>query len=313
MTLKLRVLVCLVLMSSITTGRAYAQSYNLFPPTTLAGGWALQCGGTSHGMMDNGGQTNGLKVTMSQAGVHPWDANLSSPPLQISDGAVYTVWFVAKADAPMKMDYDMTISNGDYHTVGLYTTAALTTEWHKYHCSFTVSKSSGYQSHFNFILGAITGAVWISSAKLVEGAPVQLSEDSSDPASWDLEVHDSDQARMIKDGDALKVATLLSDGTNWHVQLYQGGISLVEGQTYIISFDIRSDRSEDIVLNATSATTFQQAGLGATIHAATSWQHISYTFKAQNLHGELTRIPDLDIGGQRGIIWIKNATLVPTN
>jgi hypothetical protein len=80
-----------------------------------------------------------------------------------------------------------------------------------------------------------------------------------------------------------------------------------------VSFDIKSDHLEDIVLNSTTINTFTNAGLAVTIHATPSWQRISYTFKAKNLNGELVRIPDIDIGGQKGAVWIKNAKLEPTN
>jgi hypothetical protein len=76
--------------------------------------------------------------------------------------------------------------------------------------------------------------------------------------------------------------------------------------------DIKSDRLEDIALCGTTMKTYGNVGLGQILHVAPSWQHISFTFKAQNLKGELTMMPDLDVGGQVGIIWIKNATLETT-
>jgi len=118
---------------------------------------------------------------------------------------------------------------------------------------------------------------------------------------------------MAKDGDALKIATYGSDGTNWHVQAYQSGIALAEGQTYTLTFDAKANRTLDVPLSVQNQANYSPVGLNATIHLAPSWQHISYTFKAQNLQGQLCRLPVFLIGAQNAIIWIKNATLVPTN
>jgi len=283
------------------------------PPTTRAGGWSLNQQGACKGMLDNDGQANGLKATVVQTDGQDWHMALASPPVQLSDGISYTMTFVARASAPMRIDYDSKITQQDYHSTGLSGTVNLTTTWHKYRATFRASQCAGLASCFSFDIGYSTGSYWISSVRLVEGAPAALAADSADPINWGLEIDAGDQAKMVRDGNALKVVILQVDGTNWHVQLYQSGISLVEGQTYEVSFDMKADRLIDEVLNAETMSTYSNAGLGVTIHLAPSWQHISYTFKAQNIKGELSRVPDFDLAYQTGVVWIKNATLEPVD
>ena len=140
-----------------------------------------------------------------------------------------------------------------------------------------------------------------------------MSDDTASPTSWNLDITGSAHANMEQDGDALKVTTTTSDGTNWHVQIYQSGINTVQAQTYILTFDAKADKPMTIPLSVINQTTYQSAGLFVNIDLATAWQKISYTFKASNPPGQLVRLPDLDLGAQTGTVWIKNATLVPAN
>jgi len=305
--------VLLALMLFMLGERAQAAGYNLLPATTQASGWTVQQLGGVKAVGDSGGQTNGVRVSVAQVDGTNWHASLVSPPIEVMDGRPYTLTFVARSSAPEQIDYDFTITDGDYHTTGLYARADLTPAWHKFRYTFQAVNSSGHHTHFNFIMGYKPGTVWISSVKCVEGAPMGLSADSADPNSWTLELHDPARATMVQDGNALKVTSSVVDGTDWHIQLYQSGISVAEGQTYTLSFDAKADRLVALGLSATNQTNYQPAGLGVSINLAPSWQRISYTFKAKDLKGALVRVPDINLGGQKCVIWIKNATLVPTN
>jgi len=303
----------LVLTLLVQIERASAQSENMLPVTTKSAGWAFAQFGAVKGVLSTGEQANSLEVTIVQPDGTDWHGTLSSPPVHVTDGNAYTVTFAARASAPMTVGCNFTTADGDYHQAGFYSRTDLTTTWSNYRYAFQASNSAGHPTHVNFLLGAGAGSVWVSNVRFVAGAPTTLSADSSIPSAWSLELHNQAQAVTAQDGDALRVTTTLADGTDWHVQVYQTGIALAEGQSYTISFDAKSDRLADIYLNATSQQTFREVGLAATMHLTPSWQKISYTFKAHGVNGELVRLPDLRLGGQIGTVWIKNATLMPTN
>ncbi len=190
---------------------ARAQSYNLLPPTTMSDGWTLNHNGTAMAVLGNGGQTNGVMIRVDQVDGTIWDVGLVSPPVALSDGLKYTLTFVARASIPAKLDYKCSIIGPDYHSVGLYNTVALTESWHKYRFTFQVSKSSGFGTNVTFMPGYSPGSYWISSVRLVQGAPTDLADDSSDPNNWVLEANGGDKGTLIKDGDALKAETIAVD------------------------------------------------------------------------------------------------------
>lgn len=304
--------VLLALMLSIPVARSESQAYNLLPATTTAAGWTLQHYGTANAYMGNGGQTNGLKVSVASSDGTDWHAMLVSPSITIVDGNWYTLSFVAKASAATSITTDLRVLDADQHSVGMENSSDLTTVWRKYHFTFKASASNGRPVQLVMFLGKQMGDVYISSVDLVQGALTTLS-DFSNPSNWNLELHDPDQGSISQDGDALKVSVSMVDGTDWHIQLYQQNIVLVEGQTYTLSFDAKSSQPETLALSVNNQDSYAAAGLQAKISVAPAWQHISYIFKAQGLNGQFARLPDLSVGVVQGNIWLKNGSIVPSN
>jgi len=73
-----------------------------------------------------------------------------------------------------------------------------------------------------------------------------VSLTSGTPTKWHLEQHEDTRAAIGKQSRGLRVTVERHDGTGWHLQLNQAGLSLSAGQYYTVTFKARSDAARDV-------------------------------------------------------------------
>ncbi len=82
-------------------------------------------------------------------------------------------------------------------------------------------------------------------------------------------------------GKAARIRVLAIDAVNWHVQLHQVGLNLIDMEPYTLTFWARADRSRPLSLNATlDRDDFHWIGLSNQVALTTEWRKFSLVFTA---------------------------------
>ena len=134
---------------------------------------------------------------------------------------------------------------------------------------------------------------------------------SPDPATWTLEAHPPAAATLVRDGDALRADISAADDTDWHVQLYHAGLSLIEsGRTYTLRFEAKADRTRGLpVSTILDHPGYISLGLAGAAPLSPQWQTFSFTFQAAGAESGHNRIPSFTLGTQTGTVWVRNIVL----
>ena len=90
--------------------------------------------------------------------------------LTLKNGDTYTVSFRARSDAPRKMPVVLNKDIEDWHSMGLYATADLDTQWRDYAFCFTARDATPGHARLGFVLGDQTGTVHVEDLQLSPGA-----------------------------------------------------------------------------------------------------------------------------------------------
>src|SRR5207253_2163294 len=102
--------------------------------------------------------------------------------------------------------------------------------------------------------------------------------------AWNLETHDSAQARMIAEkygegqpvAQALRVNVVKIGGEAWHIQLHQQALNLVPGETYTVSFWAKSEQSRNMGLySGLAVDPWSHVGLDKTVALTPEWAEYS--------------------------------------
>ncbi len=105
------------------------------------------------------------------------------------------------------------------------------------------------------------------------------------PQRWNLEQHDSCQARLSRSqspsGDAVQVDIDRSNQTQWHLQLTQGGLKVTEGRYYTLSFEAVAQAERQIGCVVSQAhSPWANLGLSRSVDLSTEWRTFEFGFVA---------------------------------
>ncbi len=142
-------------------------------------------------------------------------------------------------------------------------------------------------------------------------APPSLLKPINVAESWRFEQHESGKGRMTIEGDAVTFTSTEIDGTDWHVQVYQTGLDLKDGDDYTLTFEAKSpERRAVIVVAGIDQEDYHEIGLHEEISAVnTEYKKYEYTFRADATAAGKNRIGFV-LGTEKGSITLKSATLV---
>ncbi len=138
------------------------------------------------------------------------------------------------------------------------------------------------------------------------------------PGLWSLEVHAPAAGVLTRAVDGPQGGVLCGlvhvtqgDGTDWHLQFKQTGLSIQKDSAYTVRFDARADSARAISVTVMKENSPWTSYAWTSVIPGTAWQTFSFTFHA----------PATDVGGVRlsfglgnatGDYWFDNVSLVKT-
>ncbi len=190
-----------------------------------------------------------MVVTIGALGDHNWSVQFFQEGISIAEGTEYTITFDAKADSPRDINLKFIDANNDEF---LYV-ASLTTEMQTFTYTFTYD-GTAESGKIDFELGVIgdatAGVITFDNIEMTDGTdPVGVvNGDFEQVVGWGSYAHAADGAEMSMD---IVNGELVIDVTNigtafWNVQLFQEGIDVVQGATYVVVFDAKADVARDM-------------------------------------------------------------------
>ena len=136
-----------------------------------------------------------------------------------------------------------------------------------------------------------------------------LLQPTNDPDSWVFELNDSGKGEMSADGDAIVFHTTATTGTDWHVQAYQTGLDLKDGQDYIIKFQMKSpDKVQLLLVGQIHQEDWHEIGLHEEIQPGEKFKVYKYEFTARDTVDKNNRIGFV-LGIDKGAVSVKEMTL----
>ena len=116
------------------------------------------------------GSAPGFTVDIRAVDGIDWHLQNHITGLTVKEGDTYTVTFRAKADALRKMPVVLNKDIEDWHSMGLYATADLDTQWRDYAFCFTAHNTTPGHARLGFVFGEQAGSVSVENLQLAPGA-----------------------------------------------------------------------------------------------------------------------------------------------
>ena len=103
--------------------------------------------------------------------------------------------------------------------------------------------------------------------------------------------------------------TKSSDAT-WHLQLYQAGLSVKKGLSYVMKFKMKTDHSVPIMVNLMQNHIPWGHNMQQLVNITTEWQSFTYTFSSA-IDDSLMRLGFSNLANYGGqVYWITDVSLV---
>lgn len=114
------------------------------------------------------------------------------------------------------------------------------------------------------------------------------------------------------EGRALHITSIKPDGTNWHLQLHQVGLTMTPGETYTLSFAARADKARPVGLGTRlHKAPWSMIGLDTTIGLDTRWKRYSYTFVVNDKAEPNSNRISFTLGDNDGDVYLADLSLRP--
>lgn len=293
-----------------------------------------------------------LKVVVTQISGTPWHVQFGQGNLALQAGKTYRLRFAARASAATTVFATVRRGSAPWEPLGWSATIPLGTDWRTYEYTFTAPTTlfGGVQLTFDagqavrtlwfdsFVfhetdaipgwLGwlenrygstAVLGAAWAPVGGVPETEKVVNGSFESGLSPWLTYVQAPAAATFTVDtstashgGRSLRARVTAVDGTDWHVQTWQGGIGLKAGQTYRLRFDAKADRPTGFsVVVMQNHSPWQNLGLWEWVEVGTSWRsfELPFTATADDTNARL----GFDVGQSVRTVWVDNVSLKPLN
>lgn len=245
------------------------------PPTTsLTDGWAVNDFEGAHTVKSSVDGDNGYKIEIKDTGTEEWHIQLQKTGIKLEAGKKYTVTLEAKSTLSRSIIYMLQENGGEYKTYSDWAEGniTLTDSWQTFSQTFTMNGSTDENVVFNFSLGTAKDAritdrhtVWIRNIKLEDVTETNPNPDTGDQnllkngnfadgkANWQSNIYDNnedvgddkkvDASSSFEGGKATFTIKRIGVNDKGGVQLQQSGLTLEAGQSYKVSFHIKSNKS----------------------------------------------------------------------
>lgn len=165
-----------------------------------------------------------------------------------------------------------------------------------------------------------TNALQVAWAQMVEpsgdnmltNGDFQVAGGGGFPASWRLEQHETSSAAgtitQYASVDCLRLNVTNDDGTNWHLQINQGGLEVEAGKYYTLSFDAAASANRSIGISVMQAhDPWQQVGLSFGAELTTGWNSFRRGFTATT--DDMNVRVNFSFGGESPSVYLANVQL----
>ncbi len=144
----------------------------------------------------------------------------------------------------------------------------------------------------------------------VDETSKNLLKPTSDVDSWRFEQAGDGKGSMKAEGDAIVFQTSKTGEKAWHVQAYQSGLDLEEGAAYTVSFEIKADKDDSVVIleGKISQSDWHSVGLREEVTLSQQFKQHEFTFWATNVVKDKNRIGFV-LGKQTGTVTVRNLVL----
>lgn len=134
------------------------------------------------------------------------------------------------------------------------------------------------------------------------------------PTNWILEQHGTSTATGIvapyASVDCLNLNITNDDGTSWHLQINQTGLTVEAGKYYTLSFDAAASSARSIGLSVMQAhDPWQNLGLSTSANLTTAWQSFKYGFFVTS--DDANARVNFSFGSDTPTVYLANAQLHP--
>ncbi len=134
-------------------------------------------------------------------------------------------------------------------------------------------------------------------------------------SNWLLENDGTGSALISNDSSAVnkgkfsgRVVVQHVDGTDWHLQFKQTGLTILKDSLYVIYFAARSDSTRAITVSILKETSPWTWYGGTTAHLTPQWTQYSLSLKASETNLNNVRL-SFTVGGQAGGYWFDEISL----
>ncbi|MCJ8009432.1 carbohydrate binding domain-containing protein [Lederbergia wuyishanensis] len=204
------------------------------------------------------------KFSIQNVGSNPWDLMLIQEGMNLKKGNTYVVQFDAKSTVDRMVD--VVVENQTY-TRFLNEKIQLNNSMKTFEFEFKMNTDE--TGGLKYLLGNVAGGTSINDAHDVfidnvrfeikgereKHFPLQNGDYSNGISSWNRHVqgdYDGNSRATMEAVNGEAKVSVQNVGVNpWDVQLNQTGLALMEGKTYVVSFDARStiDRLLEVVID----------------------------------------------------------------
>ena len=137
-----------------------------------------------------------------------------------------------------------------------------------------------------------------------------LAKPGNKAESWRLEQHEGGKGNMKIDGDSAVFETIAVDSEGWHVQATMTGLDLKEGKEYVVTFKAKSEPARTIHFSAMiDQDDWHPIGLSEDIEMTKDWKDVKFTFKAEGIAPEKKNRVSFILGGEKGVVMVKELTI----
>jgi GH35 family endo-1,4-beta-xylanase len=285
-------------------------------------GWSRPNPGAGISVVDDAGMgtnSKAVKMISSSSSSNPWNLQLTTPDITIVSGHTYEISFYIRSEQPGKGRISFSgLSNNypwkDWYNTGSGTEAFTTSsQWQQ--VKFTVNDFTGTTFKASFDMGYLPDVTYY-----IDVNNIMVIDQDAEPAVVNMvangtfDNHIDGWARWngaegcnthvigadaYQGGGAMRVVTdAAHSGNQWDTQIHSNfTANLTAGETYTVTFMIRSEAAGSIRCSTTGSAHYQ--GDQAT---TTSWSQIQWQFTADGGENGI----NLDLGQKTGIYYIDN-------
>lgn len=254
------------------------------------------------------------KISIANGSDAQWKYQLIQGDLDLQQGKTYKIKYRARAS--YSKNIYVKLSNETDRFQYMQESETLETSWKNYEYEFTMSNNIT-DARLNFGIGGnnnvdiyfdnisieeVNCTTVLPTCNLLKDASFDSKSIGKTTDVWDVYANDIANATITANSGEVFANIGYGGTANWHVQLYQGNLSIENGKRYLVSFRAKSNTNRNIVLDIGKATSPYNNYYQETIPLTTNWETKYFIFDS-NLNYPDARIV-FNMGRNNGEVWI---------